>query len=313
MPGFGNDDIGVDAVAKLNTGEWVAIQCKFYDRKQPVGKLDIDKFLGGSQHKLFKLRWIAATSQLCPKAQKAALDANPQILHIDFHERLADQPVGKKAQQRPVREPWKQQQAAIDAVVEGFQNADRGKLIMACGTGKTFVSLRIAEQLVPESGTILFAAPSIALVSQARREWLRHTTRGIDAIVVCSDSSAGGKGETEDIGVHELECPVLDDPQEIADKLKNAQRTAVVLGTYQSLDKVTAAQQSHAAPAFGLAIADEAHRTTGAPAKASGETTNFQMFHHNTHLKADKRLYMTATPGYIRTNPKPKHKPEASP
>ena len=296
MPGFGNDDIGVDAVAKLNTWEWVAIQCKFYDRKQPVGKLDIDKFLGGSQHKLFKMRWIAATSQLGPKAQKAALDANPQILHIDFHERLADQPVGKKAQQRPVREPWKQQQAAIDAVVEGFQNADRGKLIMACGTGKTFVSLRIAEQLVPESGTILFAAPSIALVSQARREWLRHTTRGIDAIVVCSDSSAGGKGETEDIGVHELECPVLDDPQEIADKLKNAQRTAVVLGTYQSLDKVTKAQQSHAAPAFGLAIADEAHRTTGAPAKASSETTNFQIFHHNTHLKADKRLYMTATP-----------------
>ena len=296
MPGFGNDDIGIDAVAKLNTGEWVAIQCKFYDRKQPVGKTEIDKFLGGSQHQLFKMRWIVTTSHLGPKAQKAALDANPQIQHIDFHDLLADQPVGKKAQQRPVREPWPQQQEAIDAVTQAFQDADRGKLIMACGTGKTFVSLRITEQIVPEGGTILFAAPSIALVSQARREWLRHTTRGINAIVVCSDASAGGKRESEDIGVHELECPVLDDPEEIADKLKNAQRTAVVFCTYQSLDKVTAAQQSHAAPAFDLALADEAHRTTGALTKASGETTNFQIFHHNKHLQADKRLYMTATP-----------------
>ncbi|MCY4541131.1 MAG: DEAD/DEAH box helicase family protein, partial [Rhodobacteraceae bacterium] len=87
--------------------------------------------------------------------------------------------------ERPVTQPWPLQTEAINDVVEGLGNHDRGRLVMACGTGKTFTSLRIAERIVEDGEHILFAAPSIALVSQARREWLRHTCRKLRSIVVC--------------------------------------------------------------------------------------------------------------------------------
>ena len=300
MPGFSNRDIGVDAVAQLNSGEWVAIQCKCFDNSKKVAKGDIDKFLGGSQHKLFEHRWIVTTSPLGPAANTATKQSNPPISQIDFHDRLAHQIVGTKAASRPVRKPLPRQQKAIDDVLAGFQTADRGQLIMPCGTGKTFTSHQISEQKVPDGGTILFAAPSIALVSQARREWLRYTTRPLTAIVVCSDSTAG----KEDLEVKELECPVIDDPKTIADKLKSSTNTKVVFCTYQSIDKVVEAQHKHGSPVFDLAIADEAHRTTGALETSSQQVSNFQMFHDSMslnskdtdHIKAALRLYMTATP-----------------
>ena len=156
------------------------------------------------------------------------------------------------------------QAEAIEDAVEGLTNHERGRLIMACGTGKTFTSLRIAEQVVADGQRILFAAPTIALVSQARREWLRQTTRKLRCIVVCSDPTAGGRNENEDIRVSELECPVSTDPSEIARSLRGDGPTRVVFCTYHSLRRVTDAQADHGAPEFDLAIADEAHRTTGA-------------------------------------------------
>ena len=67
--------------------------------------------------------------------------------------------------------PRPHQDDAIALSDAGFQTSDRGKLIMACGTGKTFTSLRLAEKMTPKSGRILFLAPSISLVSQTLREW----------------------------------------------------------------------------------------------------------------------------------------------
>ena len=153
---------------------------------------------------------------------------------------------------------------AIEDAVAGLENHDRGRLIMACGTGKTFTALRIAEQVVKSGQRILFAAPTIALVSQARREWLRQTTCKLECIVVCSDATAGGRNENEDIRISELECPVSTDPAEIARSLVDDGPTRVVFCTYHSLGRVTEAQAYHGAPKFELAIADEAHRTTGA-------------------------------------------------
>ena len=173
---------------------------------------------------------------------------------------------------------------------------------MACGTGKTFTSLRIAEQIVGDGQRILFAAPTIALVSQARREWLRQTTRRLECIVVCSDPTAGGRNENEDIRVSELECPVTTDPAEIAQSLggNGDAGTRVVFCTYHSLGRVTEAQALHGAPAFDLAIADEAHRTTGAVLEgrraSGGRKVDFQEFHDDARLRTRKRLYMTATP-----------------
>ena len=299
LTGLDGRDIGIDLVARRTSGEWVAIQCKCYEDRHTLGKGEIDKFLGGSQNPVFRLRWIVATCRWGPNAERAIQNAHPQITQIDFREYL-DVQVEEEDARRPVQEPWPLQVEAIEDAVVGLANHDRGRLIMACGTGKTFASLRIAEQIVTDGHRILFAAPTIALVSQARREWLRQTTRKLECIVVCSDSTAGGRNENEDIRISELECPVSTDPAEIARSLVDDGPTRVVFCTYHSLGRVTEAQANHNAPEFELAIADEAHRTTGAFLRGRGSNdarkVDFQEFHDDARLRARKRLYMTATP-----------------
>ena len=299
LTGLDGRDIGIDLVARRTSGEWVAIQCKCYEDRHTLGKGEIDKFLGGSQQPVFRLRWIVATCRWGPNAERAIQNAHPQVTQIDFREYL-DIQVEEHDAKRPVQEPWPLQAEAIEDAVDGLANHDRGRLIMACGTGKTFTALRIAEQLVEDGQRILFAAPTIALVSQARREWLRQTTRELSCIVVCSDPTAGGRNENEDIRISELECPVSTDPAEIARSLDGDGPTRAVFCTYHSLGRVTEAQALHGAPAFDLAIADEAHRTTGAlvgERKSNGaRKIDFQEFHDDARLRARKRLYMTATP-----------------
>ncbi len=302
LTGLDGRDMGVDLVARLESGEWVAIQCKCYDSRRVLGKKGVDAFLGGSQHKLFDLRWVVATCRWGPIAERAIKHANPPVRRIDFREYL-NVPVLEEDAERPVRKPWPLQAEAISGVVSGLADHDRGRLVMACGTGKTFTSLRAAERIVEDGGRVLFAAPSIALVSQARREWLRQTTRKLDCLVVCSDSTAGGRGQTEDIGVSELECSVTTDPGKIAGLLRgDGDDMRVIFSTYHSLSRVTEAQAACGAPPFDLAIADEAHRTTGAIStrrKADkARKVDFQEFHDGARLKAEKRLYMTATPRF---------------
>lgn len=300
VTGFGGNDIGIDLVAEHADGSWIAIQCKCYAPTTRVGKSHIDSFLassqiGGGDGPVFAMRWIVAT---CPwtKTAEVQIEAlTPAVRRIDFL-RHGDDAIAEDVATRPVRDPWPLQAEAIEDVIEGLANHDRGRLIMACGTGKTFTSLRIAERMVTEGGRILFVAPSIALVSQARREWLRHTTRKLDSRVVCSDYTAGGRGESRnDIGLSELECAVTSDAGALATMLTNpvSERTRVVFSTYQSLRHVIAAQSDHGAPPFDLALMDEAHRTTGVTTVASknGKTKELSGFR-----AATKRLYMTATP-----------------
>ena len=299
LTGLDGRDIGIDLVARRTSCEWVAIQCKCYDERHVLGKGGIDKFLGGSQQPVFRLRWIVATCRWGPNAERAIRNAHPEVRQIDFRQHL-DVQVEEQDAKRPVQEPWPLQVDAIEDAVTGLANHDRGRLVMACGTGKTFTSLRIAERIVEDGQRILFAAPTIALVSQARREWLRQTTRRLECIVVCSDPTAGGRNENEDIRISELECPVTTDPAEIARSLEGDGVTRVVFCTYHSLGRVTEAQALHGAPAFDLAIADEAHRTTGAvlDGRASNRArkVDFQEFHDDARLRSARRLYMTATP-----------------
>ena len=291
-------DIGIDLVGRLVDGSWVAIQCKCYEESARVGKPQIDSFLAVSQRAVFSMRWIVATCPWTKTAEAQIKGLTPPVRRIDFIRRY-DDPISEEVTARPVREPWPLQAEAIENVVTGLENHDRGRLIMACGTGKTFTSLRVSERVVPAGGRILFLAPSIALVSQARREWLRHTVRDLDCRVVCSDRTAGGRGENpNDIGLSDLECAVTTDPEEISAVLSaDDRKTRVVFCTYQSLGHITEAQVEHDAPAFDIAIMDEAHRTTGVttgPGKAP--ESGFRAVHNDDRLKTAKRIYMTATP-----------------
>lgn len=247
------------------------------------------------------MRWVVTTSPWSENALAQVDSLGAAVRRIDFL-RHEFEKISEKLQERPVRPSWPRQKEAIDKVVEGLSHHDRGRMIMACGTGKTFTSLRIAESVVPDGGRILFLAPSIALVAQARREWLLHTTRPLGCVVVCSDDSAGGRSESAtEMRVSELECPVTTLPQRLGGMLDpslDTDETRVVFCTYQSLHRVRDAQSSHGAGAFDLILCDEAHRTTGVVSDQSGASrdSGFQMVHDNERLRARKRLYMTATP-----------------
>ena len=287
-------DYGVDLVAELASGERVAIQCKCYRPGHKVSKDDVNSFIAEARLGWFDLRWIVSTSEWTTAAESAIRGQTPPVRRIDFLKFL-DRTI-KEFTTPAQREPKPLQEGAIDAVCEGLSNpnVDRGKLIMACGTGKTYVSLRIAERLVPDDGCIVFAAPSISLVSQARREWLTYTNRPMSSLVVCSDRTAGGRGQSYEAGPDELVCPVESDPFRIAEHLRQSDRVKVVFTTYHSLGNVVEAQGLSDVPPFDLAIADEAHRTTGVDSRADGKV-NFQLFHDAENLIARKRLYMTAT------------------
>ena len=285
-------DDGIDLVAETTGGALVAIQCKCYADEYKVDRDDIKNFVTAANPQIFNLRWFVATSECNANAEK--LIARNEIRIIDFREYLALK--FEKTQKTP-RKPWLLQQEAIDAVVKGFGDSgkDRGRLIMACGTGKTFTALRIAEEIAPGKANILFIAPSIALVAQNRREWLNHTRRQLACTVICSDKTAGRNAE--DISATEISCETTTDPERIAAALNTkipANTARAVFCTYQSLDKLRIAQHEHGAPGFDLALIDEAHRTTGYLDEDRAGV--FQLIHDEHKIQAGKRLYMTATP-----------------
>ena len=280
-------DSGIDMVARLNDGSLVAIQCKCYDEKYQVDRREIDKFLAVSGRP-FDLRWLVATCKWGKNAEEIIHTVEPPVRRIDFHE--YDGVCISEGKVKPEkRDLFPLQAQAVENVMTRLSSEDRGQLIMACGTGKTYIALHIFERLVPDGGRVLFLAPSIALVSQARHEWLTYKARPLRGLVVCSDQTSGGRGESDDIRVSELKCQVTTKPDEIASALDDMESASVVFCTYQSLSKVSEAQLKHGAPDFDLIIADEAHRTTGIGGAL------FTLVHDSNAIRANKRMYMTAT------------------
>ncbi len=219
------------------------------------------------------------------------LDESP----VDWSEYSRHDPSPIKLQKK--RKLREHQQEALDATLTGFETSERGKLIIACGTGKTFASLRIAESLVPKGGRILFLAPSISLVSQTLREWTAHSETPFHAFAVCSDSQVGK--DHEDMRTHDLAYPATTNPIKLAEHSKlfekhDPERRTVIFSTYQSI-QVVADAQLQGLGEFDLVVCDEAHRTTGVTV-ADSEASDFVKVHDNSVVKACKRPYMTATP-----------------
>ena len=307
------DNTGIDLVAlEKDTGNYWAIQCKFYDPGSVLKKEHVSSFLADSgkvfqidsAERTFSYRLIVSTTEKWGRnAEDVTLDQSVPVGTLYLNE-LADSPIDWSAfsidqPQRMVLRQKKtlrdHQNEAIASVIEGFETHDRGKLIMACGTGKTFTALRLAEKHVPPTGRILFLAPSIYLVSQTLREWTAETFQPFHAFVVCSDTKVGK--EEEDIRTHDLAYPATTDAAKLAQALKAAStgRRSVVFSTYQSIQTVIDAQRIGALDAFDLVICDEAHRTTGLTLPGE-DVSDFTKVHQNHLIRAAKRVYMTATP-----------------
>lgn len=299
-------DTGIDLVAEDRyTGELVAIQAKFYDPARPLPKQSIDSFFTELGKAPFTGGMIVSTTDNWSKhAEAALLNQSKPIQRIrlkDFEESTIDWSQFSLEEpevlvQLPGKQPRKYQQEAIDAVTKGFELHDRGKLIMACGTGKTFTSLKLVEKQVPVGGSVLFLVPSIALLQQTLNEWTAQAEVPLRPFAVCSDASVG-RAQNEDVAVHDLGFPASTDPVKLVNryKISTGQETlSVVFSTYQSIDVIHQAQEL-GLPEFDLIVCDEAHRTTGI-SQPGADDSAFVRVHNPEYLKAAKRLYMTATP-----------------
>jgi len=303
-PGRGNiPDTGIDLVAQEREGGVCAIQCKFYQQGTSIGKDSIDSFVTASNRKPFTARMLVNTgADLGPNLKKAITGLQPRMQILSFGD-LADRPIHwpddlakpEKLQLRPEKfKPKPHQQQAIKDVAQGFKESPRGRLIMPCGTGKTFTALKIAEAVAGRGGRVLYLVPSIALLGQTLREWAMQQTLSHRYIGICSDTQAGK--DSEDASISELEIPVTTDRDAIGAALRKdrPQNLTVVFCTYHSLPIIAEAQAA-GAPDFDLALCDEAHRTTGAE-KPDDKQSPFVLIHDAEKILSKRRLYMTATP-----------------
>lgn len=273
-------DTGIDIVAQVrDSAELAAIQCKFYDPTRTLAKKDIDSFLALSGKSQFSRRVIISTTSKWSKNAEDAIEGQDKAVTRIGVEHLEASPIdwdiawpSKKLTINLSRSTPHQlrahQQTAVEKVFAGFATGqERGKLIMACGTGKTFTALKIAERTAAENGgraRILFAVPSISLLSQTLREWSAQCQMDLRSVAVCSDTKASRAAE--DYTSVDVAIPVTTDPRLLATQLAHGKQAAgltVVFSTYQSVGVIAQAQSTHGTEPFDLIICDEAHRTTG--------------------------------------------------
>ena len=318
-------DIGIDLVVLTVSGEYWAVQCKCYAADVYISKESVDTFLSASGKRFsdgelaactFSRRlWISTTDNWSEHAESSLENQVPPVMKIGLAD-LIQSPVdwaaveskahgGKETAPAAPRTPFEHQQEAIAAAHSHYAANNRGKLIMACGTGKTYTSLKIAEAEVKPSGLVLFLVPSIALLGQTLNEWTANAATPIRPMCVCSDAEVSRKQKSNDDGgftVTDLAFPASTNVETIVRQFKELDLMAktnggfrVVFSTYQSLPQVIKAQKAlnaektHQAD-FDLVICDEAHRTTGAKAK-DGEESAFILVHDDSNLSAKKRMY----------------------
>ena len=304
----GRHDVGIDIVAEeRDGGDLVAIQCKFHGPDTRIIREHANSFLGAYGADQFAKGIFVSTSDNWTGNAREALDSfgkpvarwGPEVFEnssIDWANFDLNRPA--ELTRRPTKTLRDYQDAALRDVRSGFEEHDRGKLIMACGSGKTFTALRIAEAMVGVGGTVLFLTPSISLLSQSLIDWANDADLPLKPFAVCSDTRAGRRsGDDEDISPYDLTETPSTDPAQLFARFRRANRTdnmTVVFATYQSLDVVAEAQKG-GLPEFDLIIGDEAHRTTGVSLVRKDES-NFRRVHDNDFIAGKKRLYMTATP-----------------
>ena len=305
----GRSDSGIDLVAReRGTGHLVAIQCKFFAPTATLSWDHVSTFAGMLGHSDFTWGLLVSTAGRESHRVAENLDRLGKPVRTwrvdDFEESRInwDRFSIDRPDRLKLRAPKKlrpHQDKAIRDVVDGFDRRDRGQLIMACGTGKTFTSLRLAEQYVGPGGSVLFLVPSINLLSQSVLAWANDASVPLATFAVCSDTKAGQRTNDEDMHVNDLAFPASTNPEELLEAIDaraddDKKKMTVVFSTYQSIDVITDCQD-RGVDKFDLIICDEAHRTTGAFAD-TGKQSVFSKVHDDSFVAGAHRLYMTATP-----------------
>lgn len=327
---MGGVDLGIDLVAKTDEGKFWAIQCKCYQDDAVISKKMVDSFIANANRQFVddemhtnrfdKLFWVSTTSHWGKNAQESIKHQAIQFVPI-YTNRLQESSVnwkdlvegklGKEAllEGKTMRP---HQIEALTKAHEYFKNHDRGKMIMACGTGKTYTSLKIVENETKGKGLVLYMVPSIALLSQGLESWAEDSQYKLKPVCICSDARASIYADDDENNLLDMTFPASTDVDTIVKRLKFYQDKGdfiVVFSTYQSIDVVSKAQAKllHETDGkfgkFDYIVCDEAHRTTGAKSEKKSES-HFTKIHDNDFIQGAKRLYMTATPRYYKDSVK---------
>ncbi len=314
----GRHDYGIDLVAKVkDLDEYYAIQCKFYDEEYLISKSDVDTFLTASGKPFYVKgtpvrysgrvivsttdKWSSTANDIIegqiPAVTRIRLKDLKEI-GIDWESVSLDNPSSMKKSKKKTIRPH--QKKAIEKVLGGFKNADRGKLIMACGTGKTYTALKIVEEITKGTGNVLFLVPSISLLNQTLLEWTKECNYDYQVYAVCSDPKVTkSSAETID-NLADTIVPATTNVESLVEgytNLWNASKKEGIrffFSTYQSIDVISKFQKITGLE-FDITICDEAHRTTGVTL-AGDDESNFVKVHDNDIINSRRRLYMTATP-----------------
>ncbi len=309
--GIPKKDTGVDLVAEQKNGDLVAIQAKFYTNK--VGKSAINSFVAELGKSYYQRGLIVSTMDDWNSNARETIDQNEKGIEIIGLSDLRNSQIDwsqfnfERPENVVVKKPKKlreYQQTAKDNALSHFKENERGQLIMAPGTGKTFTSLKISEALAKDKNgpfKVLYLVPSIQLLTQTLRGWNNDTELTITSMAVTSDRDASrGTDGTEDIKASDIGYPATTSSKKILqnwhdfESLPKPTDMLVVFSTYQSIEVIGEAQKE-GFPEFDFIISDEAHRTTGAH-EATKEASAFSKVHSNTNVKGLKRMYQTATP-----------------
>ncbi|WP_369253663.1 Helicase associated domain protein, partial [Streptomyces sp. R35] len=196
-------------------------------------------------------------------------------------------PEGSPTLVRPERRTLRSdQQAAVDSAARHLKNpGSRGHIVSACGTGKTLIALRTADQL--DARHLLVAVPSLDLIGQwaaaARADGRSEPLMAVSSLdagkhPLLADTGAVSTGSGEYLAYW------------LSQRRKRRER-ATVFVTLDSLPRIEETQHTiFPVPVFDFLVVDEAHRTAGSWDK------QWTMIHDQTRILADRRLYLTATP-----------------
>lgn len=292
-------DSGVDGLIILENGKGAAYQAKFRSNRKKPSYDELAKFWVEAQHTDFNytIANCYSVTNLSKKQEKhlQILVDDFDVLDEEFFKSLFSLTNRRPITERVKYEPYDFQKEIIKDTVNGFKSSNRGKVIAACGTGKTLTSLWITEKI--NAKTVLFLAPSLALIKQTLEAWAKQSNRPFSYLAVCSDKSVSlNEEDNGDIAISELNIPVTTNITEILYFLLSKKADIkYIFSTYQSLPVIAEAFLGIDDLEFDLTIFDEAHRTAGAK-----ESSLFSLALDDNNIPSNKRLFMTATQRMLR-------------
>jgi len=241
--GLGNRDLGIDGLYVKSDDSVVAIQVKWRTSRESLTYGELATFWSEAEQADYRLVFTnaAAISDVSVRRRGHLQVAREQLetLDSDFFGALHEFVRSARVMRPPRKIPRPYQSKALDEVAKGLDKHDRGKLIAACGIGKTLIALWLCEDV--SATRILFVAPNLQLIRQTLKEWSEQSQGPFRFIAVCSDVTVVSDIDDEiSNATYGSDVPITTNAEVVAEFLESFDDDAVqiVFSTYQSMNVV---------------------------------------------------------------------------